>query len=360
MTATVEPVTAGDEPERYSLYAAVFFADMHQLKGFTEANGTPIPFSLLGRTATARIEDRYVVLRVQSWDSYSEAEQSFVALYEGVARLITHHRMALYSMHGPQEIDWAPNEYDILRDNWAPEVYAPWNARQPQTDGGIWPHGWYILPEHKRIVRYPQWYVRETREFTPVLLQNACTAHASKDRTEPWIDDRLHLALELIAQANAQWSTQLELLNLVRALEVVATQAPVAEPLVDRIDLWKDQLTSFGKSVGEPDLATASNTLRDRLSWLKNESITESLRRLAEETCPCDANHPAFTQPKDVRKGVSEVCDVRGQLVHTGRVHAKNERDGKTRIYDAVSVARYLAACAAGARLRGLRKSSAT
>jgi hypothetical protein len=350
VTSSVEPVTAGDEPKRYSLYAAVFFADIHYPKGFTEANGTPIAFPLLGRTASVRIEDRYVVARVQSWDSYAEAERAFVALYKAVARLVTHERMALYNMYGPQEIHWAPNEWDVLRDNWAPEVYAPWKARQPQTDGGIWPHGWYILPEHKRIVRYPQWYARETREFTPVLLQDACASDAGEDRSKPWTDDLLHLALQLIAEANAQWSTQLELLNLVRTLEVLATQARIAKPLMDLIDSWAEQLKTVGKSL--PDLTAASNTLRGRLDFLKNESIRESLRHLAEETCPCDANHRAFTQPEHVRKAVGEVYDVRSKLVHTGQVPGKKGRSGQARINSAASVARYLAACAAGARLR--------
>jgi hypothetical protein len=349
---TVEPVTAGDGPERYSLYAALFFADMHRLKGFTEPDGTPIPFALLGRTATLRINDEYAVLRVHDWTAHPEAQRAFRSLYDGMARLITHHRIALYNMCGPQGIDWAPNEWDVARDNWPPEVYAPWKPRQPQTDGGIWPHGWHILPEHKRIVRYPQLYGREVREVTPVLLQDACTIDARENRADPWTDDRLRLALQLISEANAQWSQRLELLNLVRALEVLRTHRSIGKPLIALIDNWKDELTRFAESAAEPDLTVASKRLCDRLSWLKDESIAESLRRLAEETCPCDANQPAFTQPEDVRKAVNEVYDVRSKLVHTGRVPAKKECDQQTRIYSAASVARYLAACAAGARLR--------
>jgi hypothetical protein len=129
----MRPVTRGTGDERYSLYVPLFVADIHTLNGFTDEHGEPVPFALLGRTATLRIRGNACLFRAGDWSSLESATQALEKLHALLFHLISTEQAAIWGIRNRQEIDWQEHP---IRDKFPEEQYAPWPPRVPQTDWG--------------------------------------------------------------------------------------------------------------------------------------------------------------------------------------------------------------------------------
>jgi hypothetical protein len=340
------PVTRGCGPETYSLYVPLFFGDIHRLDGFTNAHGEPTPFELFGVTATLATSPTVSLLRIGDWSTEDEAEQAFGDLRKLLLHLVSSQGAAIF---GGRHLDAVDRQAHPIRDYFPNDHYLPWSPRSPPTDGGIWPSQTCILPEHERIVEYPVGFGRQVKIIDPNVFQLAeiGSGDVGDQPTSP--DERLMLAVDLIAEGNGQRSRTLELLNLVRALEVLTKPANVVPRIRAIVDHWDseidDRISEISEELSE-SFASDLKRLLDRLGFLRQESISESLVSLAGASYPYAPPQSQFRQPDDSAQAVREVYDVRSKLIHTGTVPKKGGREGIERINDCLPLVRHLVACA--------------
>jgi hypothetical protein len=135
-------------------------------------------------------------------------------------------------------------------------------------------------------------------------------------------DKRLMLAVELSVEGNAQHSGRLELLNLVRALEVLADPMPVGAAVRSIIKDWRSDIDALvAEEVANPVGVSAEDLkrLKERLSFFYNESIFKSLVKLTEDSySPTSLESQQWTRI-NLQAAVREAYDVRSELVHKGR-----------------------------------------
>lgn len=117
-------------------------------------------------------------------------------------------------------------------------------------------------------------------------------------------DEKLLLSMEIFCAARLESSQRATFLALVSALEPLAREAPLGQAVAAFVDQCVLQLR--GNADVQPELKAS---LEGRLLQLRQESIRQALRRLAQSTLP---NQP------DAPRLIDDAYGLRSQLIHSG------------------------------------------
>lgn len=122
------------------------------------------------------------------------------------------------------------------------------------------------------------------------------------------IDRRLLLSMELFAAARLEVTERARFIGLVSALEPLADAKQYDEPVLSFVR-EASELLAKTEGIAERD----RNSLRGRLQFMRQESISRALTRLVEETLPGDDR---------VLEIVDDGYNVRSTILHSGSTEA--------------------------------------
>jgi hypothetical protein len=137
------------------------------------------------------------------------------------------------------------------------------------------------------------------------------------------LDERTSLALELYSMSFFEHNSRAAFLTLVQMLESLAPKLERSEKVLNFVT----QLESLTrKASGEAKIAkelsdkSAYDGILGALSWLKSESISQSIKRLAEESCG-----DLLFQGLSPSKFIKNCYDTRSALTHSGKTNLSND-----------------------------------
>lgn len=140
----------------------------------------------------------------------------------------------------------------------------------------------------------------EVRYDPNIVLGELQEAYALLKET----NEKLLLSMEIFCAARLESSQRAVFLALVSALEPLAQEAPLGEP----VNQFVAECTTLLKASTTIPLELRAS-LQGRLDQLRQESIRQALKRLTRETLPNQPEAPA---------AVDEAYALRSQLIHSG------------------------------------------
>lgn len=130
-------------------------------------------------------------------------------------------------------------------------------------------------------------------------------------------DQRLRLAVDLYCLSHFQVSEFARFLALCTALEAVAPQGTSTQTVLNKIDGWIEQAVEEGRTAAAGSAEKEEfEALASRIGYLKSQSHRARIRRYVQTMLERahDPDAPAFA------RRAAQLYDLRGNLVHTGRV----------------------------------------
>ena len=147
------------------------------------------------------------------------------------------------------------------------------------------------------------------RGFLQVLVQMA--------EQRPSLDDRTSLALELYSLSFFEQNSRAAFLTLVQMLESLAPETERSSKVIEfvaHLESLTKEASNAAKKAKEDADKSAYDGILGALSWLKTESITQSIKRLAEESCP-----GMLFQGLPSAKFIKTCYETRSSLTHSGK-----------------------------------------
>jgi hypothetical protein len=130
-------------------------------------------------------------------------------------------------------------------------------------------------------------------------------------------NERTSLALELYSLSFFEHSARASFLTLIQMLESLAPKIERSDGVksfVDQLQLLTKEAVAAAQKAKQVSDQAAYDGILGALSWLKNESITNSIKSLVEE-CLCDSTIDGMTPSKFIK----HCYEIRSSLTHSGK-----------------------------------------
>jgi len=138
-----------------------------------------------------------------------------------------------------------------------------------------------------------------------IQTQKVITNLCSKLANIPEISQKFQIAMELFAAARMESSERAKLISMISSLEML----PNKKSLGDEVKKFIRQTLKELKNNEQIDVGI-KNSISSSIGKLKNESITQSLKRYVNEMLP---------EIPDGQFTIEKAYQIRSQIVHSGR-----------------------------------------
>lgn len=253
------------------------------------------------------------LLRITGFKTHEEAEALFQRLQGALCHLIVRKKLSIRStcdmqkvqlQEPPVDVRGNPNFGDICeRNGWT------------HLDGYIDPSPAVVIPEHLRIMEFGVGSASVTISM-PVrsFLEHLAEGLALPRPEMIAADERLSLAIDLYAASLWETSRRARVVSLATSLEALIEPERVGEAASDQIDQLLEVFDSARNRSAEDEAQRRElDRMRSRLASLKEESISESLRKLVA----AHADVIGMTS-EEARRNMGSAYGVRSRLVHDG------------------------------------------
>lgn len=298
----------GSPPERYTLQVPFQLGPMHAL---TPADVKEIAF---GDHKLEIVSNQGIqLLRITGFNSFEEAEEFFQRLRGSLYHLIVRKKLSIRSTSDMQMVQlWKP----------------PVDIRGNPNFGGICERkGWthldgsvdlspaVVIPEHLRIMEFGVGSASVTISMpVPSFLEHLAKGLALPQPERIAADERLSLAIDLYAASLWETSRRARVVSLATCLEALIEPERVSEAASDQIEQLLKAFDSVrDRSAEDAEQRSELDRMRSRLAGLKEESISENLRKLAG----AHAKVIGVTT-EEARRNIVSAYGVRSKLVHDG------------------------------------------
>lgn len=298
----------GSPPERYTLQVPFQLGPTHAL---TPVDVKEIAF---GDQSMEIVENQGVyLLRISGFKTHEEAEAFFQRLRGALLRLIVRKKLSLRSTRSMQKVQLKEPPVDV-RGN--PNLGGIFKRKGwTHLDGYVDSSPAVVIPEHLRILEHGTGSMSATLSMpVPSFLE-----HLTEDLNLPQpekiaADERLSLAIDLYATSFWETSQRARVVSLATSLEALIKPERVSETALDQIDRLLGVFDSArDRSTEDKEKRRTLDRMRSRLAGLKEESISENLRKLA-------AAHASVIgeTTEEARRNMISAYDIRSKLVHDG------------------------------------------
>jgi hypothetical protein len=172
-----------------------------------------------------------------------------------------------------------------------------------------------VIPEHLRIMELGAGSQSGTLSMSVTsFLEQLAEDLALPQPEEIAADERLSLAIDLYAASLWETSQRARVVSLATSLEALIKPERVSEGASRQIDKLLEVFdSSRDRSAEDEEQRRALDRMRSRLAGLKEESISENLRKLA-------AAHTSIIgeTTEDARRNMDSAYGARSKLVHDG------------------------------------------
>lgn len=298
----------GSGLERYTLQVPFQLGPTHAL---TSTDVNEVTF---GDHRLEIVEDQGIqLLRVTDFKTPDEAAAFFPRLRGALLYLTVKTKLSLRSTSATQKVQLKDPPVDVRGNPNFGDVLESkgWTF----VDGYVDPSPVVVIPEHLRIVEMGGGGASfiigmPIRSF----LEHLTEGLALPQPHQVAADERLALAVNLYAAALWETSPRAQVVSLATCLETVARPERVSPVALDQIDQLLGIFDSTRKrSAEDEEERRGLDRMRSRLLGLKEESISENLRKLAA------AHANAIAEPiEDARRNMVFAYGVRSKLVHDG------------------------------------------
>jgi hypothetical protein len=325
--------TAGAGKERYTVFLPVWISEN---AAFSEhersiwSGGTPL--RLEGRECFVEKRELFSVFRVVGFDSPQEASAFLHSMAVALMNWAVKAQVALRFDPELAEIDTRNEMNRQIRDNLAPEHYGDWDARagNPITDGGIFPHFTYILPEHRRIWEYPALWGTLTK---PVKLSDfEQQLSETKKHTAPQRISESKttlLAMEAVWLAYGQRDVRLTYILLFTALEILTSEETSLAPWSSEAEEMIKELRKAVETGAKKDGIDKKeySRLAEAVSRLNQRGIAPRVKALVFRASAGVAGVASEASRSASDKRVDGLYRRRNELVHGAKIRAANNEE---------------------------------
>jgi hypothetical protein len=305
--------SAGSPPERYTLQIPFQLASTHALN---PAAVTNIPF---GDLRLEVIENEGVqLLKVTGFKTADEAEAFLPRVRGALLRIIVLKKLSLRMNSGMQKVKLHQPAIDVRGNSNFGDLVD--KVGWTHLDGAIDPSPVVVIPEHLRIMEYGGGSVSLKVGMPVTAFLEYLVEGLSLPQTEQIAaDERISLSVDLYAASLWETSQRARVISLATCLEALIKPERVVRAASEQIDRLLESYDSARDPVNENDeQRRALDRMQSRLATLKDESISESLRRLAASRAA-----EIGEAVNDARRNMTDAYRVRSKLLHDG--HASSD-----------------------------------
>jgi hypothetical protein len=288
----------------------------------------------IGGHPAAIFEDRDLyILEVYGFPSKEAAYESLPGIQAGVVWAALRHGI---SLPFPRQV--ADVVYEELVFHPEAQLFRHfWDMGWDRLDG-YYPWGATVVkPEHKRLyiefVGTPHAMLNLRDQEIASSLGDAMSFPNPEKLFE---DETLRRALNAYMSAFFQFDDNSRFLTLITVLEILNPNRTAPQHVEDTINQLLDQVKDLRDAHAEDDLSSRYDdyeSLRQRLRYLKTESIRKGIGSLVTEKLQADPEVPEATSVGDEAK---RIYDVRSKLVHRGEVDEQEVRSALRRLMQIV------------------------
>ncbi len=300
----------GSPPERYTLQVPFQLGPTHAL---TPADVKEIAF---GDHNLEIVENQGIqLLRITGFKTPEEAEAFFQRLRGALLRLIVRSRLSVRSTRAMQKVQLKEPSVDVRGNQSFGDIFE--KKGWTHLDGYVDHSPAVVIPEHLRIMEFGTGSLSVTISMpVPSFLEHLAEGLALPQPEKIAADERLSLAIDLYAASLWETSQRARVVSLASSLEALIKPERVSETASDQIDKLLEVFDSARDcSAEDGERRRALDRMRSRLAGLKEESISENLRKLAA----AHANVIGETTV-EARRNMVTAYGVRSKLVHDGYV----------------------------------------
>ena len=300
--------SAGEGPERYTLQVPFQLGPTHNL---TSTGAKDIRF---GDLALEIVENEGVqLLRVSGFKTATETEAFFPRIRGALLRLIVEKKLSLRTARGMQKVQLNEPPIDVRGNpNFGPMLE---DKGWTHLDGSVDPSPSVVIPEHLRILEFGAGSLSVKLGMPVASFLEQLTEGLTLPQPEQIAaDERLSLSIDLYAAALWETSQRARVVSLATCLEALLESENVDQLSSERIDKLLEVFNSFrDRSKEDAEQRRELDRMGSRLAGLKEESISENLRKLAA------AHARAIGETEDdARRNIMSAYGVRSKLVHDG------------------------------------------
>lgn len=298
----------GSPPKRYTLQVPFQLGPTHALE---ITDDKMITFGDLNLEVLDN--QGFQLLRISSFKSPEEAAAFFNQIRGALLSLIVRKKLSLRSVTNLQEVKIKEPPIDV-RGN---PNFGDLTEKKGWThlDGYVDPSPAVVIPEHLRILEFGVGSMNATLSMPVLSFLNHITEELALPGPENVAaDERLSLAIDLYALSLWEKSRRSRVVSLATSLEALIKPEQVIEVVSRQIDHLLEFFDSSRDTSAENGQDRRElNRLRSRLAGLREESISENLRKLA-------AAHAKVIGETidDARRNMVAAYGVRSKLVHDG------------------------------------------
>lgn len=300
--------STGSPPERYTLQIPFQLASMHEL------NPAKVNAIAHGDLGLEIVENEGMqLLRVIGFKTADQAEAFLARIRGALLRLIVVKKLSLRMATGVQKVQLSKEPIDVRSNPNFPGLFD--KVGWTHLDGFVDSSPVVVIPEHLRIMESGAGSVSlkvgiPTTSFLEHLAEGLSLPQAEQIAS----DERLSLSIDLYAASLWETNQRARVISLATSLEALVQPQPVGQAAFEQINHLLKAFDSARNYTNENDeQRRALDSMRSRLSGLKEESISESLRRLA-------ASHATdIGEAVDsARRNMNAAYGVRSRLLHEG------------------------------------------
>lgn len=298
----------GSGPERYTLQVPFQLGPGDEVRSVDDNRVT------FGSHDLEIVENQGVqLLRVLGFKTAAAAETFFPRLRGALLHLVVKKQLSVRSSSSMQEIRFQEPPIDVRGSANFGSMFEPrgWT----HLDGHVDHSQVVVIPEHLRIMEFGAGSASATISMpASSFLGHLAASLALSQPQQIAADERLSLAIDLYAASLWEASLRAKVVNLATSLEVVVKPEKVGKVASDQIDQMLGTFDSAREpSAEDPEQRRALDRMRSRIAGLKDESISENLRKLA-------ARHATSIGETidDARRNMVSAYAVRSKLVHDG------------------------------------------
>lgn len=298
----------GSGPERYTLQVPFQLGPLHALAP------TDVDRIVFGDHNLEIVEVEGIqLLRVTGFETPDAAEAFFPRLRGALLHLVVRRKLSLRSTSAMQKVKLNEPPIDARGNpNFGNMLESKgWT----HLDGFVDPSPAVVIPEHLRIMEFGAGGANLIVSM-PVtsFLERLAEGLVLPQPQQIAADERLSLAVDLYAASLWEMGPRARVVSLATSLEVLVRPERVNEAALDQIEkLLRVFDSTRNRSAEDEEQCRALDRMRSRLAGLKEESISERLRKLAAAHA-----HAIAETIEDARRKMVSAYGVRSKLVHDG------------------------------------------
>jgi hypothetical protein len=298
----------GKGPQRYSIRLPLWPAEN---VCFKEAESLHLDeclrFSVMDRDAEIEKREVFLILWIRDFATESEARNFLSRVALGLIRLAAEKTAAIQFQHLVTEIAMGPHDPNLpFRERLDPAMYPPdWNIREDgsRTDGGIFSHGTYIIPEHQRIWEYNLCFMRVIRPIGASDFVRAIEKLSDANPAAVLADQPAVRAIRAFWDACAEPDRAERYVQLVKTLDTLTGDDRAGKPGGQILKEIKDIIISAKtQSASREELIKALQDIDSKIPI----AMSNRIRALMAKVFPDDNELPG------------KVLGLRGKFAHQG------------------------------------------